>query len=82
MNMRVILILIGTAVVIGLAAPIPAAEQNASAYAGQETRLIKAVSENDIASLRNGDGMGWRRRRNSTAIPVRAMFLRSRGSFA
>jgi len=58
MNMRVILILIGTAVVIGLAAPNSAAEQNASAYAGQATRPIKALSENDIASLRNGDGMG------------------------
>jgi Spy/CpxP family protein refolding chaperone len=29
-----------------------------SAYAGQDSRNIKALSEDDIASLQNGDGMG------------------------
>jgi Spy/CpxP family protein refolding chaperone len=37
----------------GLAADMPA-----SPYAGQQTRAIKALSPEDVAALRNGEGMG------------------------
>jgi len=36
----------------------PAAADNQKEYAGQQSRAIKALSESDIAELRNGDGMG------------------------
>src|SRR5919198_1174793 len=35
-----------------------AADTTRSNYAGQESRGIKALSEEDIAALRSGDGMG------------------------
>jgi hypothetical protein len=35
-----------------------AADMPASPYAGQQTRAIKALSPEDIAALRNGEGMG------------------------
>jgi hypothetical protein len=34
------------------------ADSSPISYAGQQTRSIKAVSEEDIASLLNGKGMG------------------------
>jgi hypothetical protein len=30
-------------------------------YAGQQARAIKALSDDDIAALRAGEGMEWRR---------------------
>ena len=56
--MRANLILIGTITVIGFAGPILAADSAKSGYAGQESRSIKALSEEDIAALRKGEGMG------------------------
>ena len=56
--MRTIAILIGTTALIGLAVPSSAAEKTASAYAGQQARSIKALSDEDIASLRGGEGRG------------------------
>jgi hypothetical protein len=53
-----------TSVVMGALAamcllPQPTAADSArSAYVGQQTRDIKALSDEDIAALRNGDGMG------------------------
>ena len=37
---------------------LTASDMPASPYAGQQTRAIKALSPEDIASLRNGEGMG------------------------
>ena len=42
----------------GIAVAQPAAADNQKEYAGQRSRAIKALSESDIAELRNGDGMG------------------------
>ena len=67
--MRAIAILIGTAAVIGCVAPSSAAEKAASAYAGQQARPIKALSEDDIASLRNGDGMGFAKAAELNSYP-------------
>src|SRR5438105_2617716 len=67
--MRAIAILIGSAAVIGLVAPSSAAEKSASAYAGQQARPIKALSEDDIASLRNGDGMGFAKAAELNSYP-------------
>jgi Heavy-metal resistance len=53
-----------TLVVMGVLAAMcllsqPAAADSArSAYVGQQSRDIKALSDEDIAALRNGDGMG------------------------
>ena len=53
-----------TSVVMGALAAMcllsqPAAADSArSAYVGQQSRDIKALSDEDIAALRNGDGMG------------------------
>jgi Spy/CpxP family protein refolding chaperone len=41
-----------------LALPVFAAEMPASPYAGQQARPIKALSDEDIAALRKGEGMG------------------------
>ena len=51
-------ILIGTLAVIGFAGPIFAADPGKSDYAGQETRSTKSLSQQDVAALRNADGMG------------------------
>jgi len=36
----------------------PALADSPSPYAGQQTRQVKALSDDDIAALRNGEGMG------------------------
>ena len=41
-----------------LAAPVLAAEMPATPYAGQQARTIKTLSDEEIAALRNGEGMG------------------------
>jgi Spy/CpxP family protein refolding chaperone len=41
-----------------LASPSIAAKMPASPYAGQQTRSIKALSDEDIDALRKGEGMG------------------------
>jgi hypothetical protein len=40
-----------------LAAPV-FADNGSTPYAGQETRTLKALSDQDIAALQNGEGMG------------------------
>lgn len=50
---------IAAAVAIVVAGPASAADHAGSGYAGQQTRAIKALSEDDIAALRNGEGMGF-----------------------
>jgi hypothetical protein len=56
--MRALSILIGTITLIGFAGPIVGADPDKSGYAGQESRSIKALSQEDIAALRKGEGMG------------------------
>ena len=41
-----------------LTAPVLAADISTPPYAGQQTRTIKALSAEDIAALRKGEGMG------------------------
>jgi len=41
-----------------LPVPMLAADMPANPYAGQEARTIKALSDEDIAALRKGEGMG------------------------
>ena len=43
---------------IGFMGPVCAADTARSAYVGQQSREINALSGEDIAALRNGDGMG------------------------
>ena len=56
--MRVLSIFIGTIAAIGIPGPIAGADPGKSSYAGQESRSIKALSQEEIAALRNGEGMG------------------------
>jgi Spy/CpxP family protein refolding chaperone len=52
MNLRSLL-LVGVALLI--ASPVLATD---APYAGQQARAIKALSDDDLAALRNGEGMG------------------------
>jgi Spy/CpxP family protein refolding chaperone len=56
-EMRAIWILIGIIAATG-AGPISASDTAKSPYASQQSRTIKALSDEDIAALQNGDGMG------------------------
>jgi len=56
--MRALSILTGTVALIGFAGPIVGADPDKSGYAGQESRSIKALSREDIAALRKGEGVG------------------------
>jgi hypothetical protein len=55
MHRRCLLVALATCV---LASPSIAAKMPASPYAGQQARSIKALSDEDIAALRKGEGMG------------------------
>ena len=52
------LMFVAALAVCTLTAPVLAAEMRATPYAGQQTRTIKALSDDEIAALRNGEGMG------------------------
>jgi hypothetical protein len=56
--MRAVLPVIATIALFGFVDSASAAETARSAYAGQQSRDIKALSGEDIAALRSGDGMG------------------------
>ena len=56
--MRALLVVIATIVASGLVRSVNAAGDAANAYAGQQSRAIKALSEADIAALRGGEGIG------------------------
>ncbi|MGD9615885.1 MAG: Spy/CpxP family protein refolding chaperone [Alphaproteobacteria bacterium] len=56
--MRTKLTLLAAAVALCYELPITAAEAQGVSYAGQQTRDIKALSDNEIAALRNGEGIG------------------------
>jgi hypothetical protein len=51
-------IVLATLLACALALPARAAEAPATPYAGQQTRSLKALSDEDVAALRNGEGMG------------------------
>jgi hypothetical protein len=55
--MRAVLPVIATIALFGLVDSASGAEKGRSAYVGQQSRDIKALS-GDIAALRSGDGMG------------------------
>lgn len=57
--MRALLLAIATAAATGLVGLAASAQDARTGYAGQQSRAIKALSEEDIAALRNGDGMGF-----------------------
>ena len=53
--MRLLALAVGAAAAMALA---PAGLASDGPYAGQASRRIKALSDADVAALRNGDGMG------------------------
>jgi hypothetical protein len=54
-----------------------AADMPASPYAGQQTRAIKALAPEDLAALRNGEGMGMAKAAELNGYPGPAHVLRS-----
>jgi len=62
-------------IVCTLAAPVSAAETFANPYAGQEARTLKALSDEDIAALRKGEGMGMAKAAELNGYPGPAHVL-------
>jgi Spy/CpxP family protein refolding chaperone len=58
-----------------LATPMQAAEMPATPYAGQQARTIKALSDEDIAALRKGEGMGMAKAAELNGYPGPAHVL-------
>ena len=50
-----------------------AAEMPATPYAGQQTQTIKALWDDEIAALRNGEGMGMAKAAELNGYPGRSM---------
>ena len=71
------LMFVAALAVCTLTAPVLAAEMPATPYAGQQTRTIKALSDDEIAALRNGEGMGMAKAAELKAILARSMCSRS-----
>lgn len=59
----------------GLLSASAQAADNAAPYAGQQTRAIKALSEDDIAALRNGEGLGMAKAAELNGYPGPAHVL-------
>jgi Spy/CpxP family protein refolding chaperone len=57
--MRAVLPVIATIALFGFVGSGSGADMAHSTYVGQQSREIKALSGEDIAALRNGDGMGF-----------------------
>ena len=57
-----------------LAAPAQGGDMAANPYAGQQARMIKALSDEDIAVLRKGEGMGMAKAAELNGIQARCMF--------
>ena len=62
-------ILLAALTICTLPAPVLAAEMPATPYAGQQTRTIKALSDDEIAALRNGEGMGMAKAAELNGFP-------------
>jgi Spy/CpxP family protein refolding chaperone len=58
-----------------LGAPVLAADMPATPYAGQQARTIKALSDEDIAALRKGEGMGMAKAAELNGYPGPAHVL-------
>jgi hypothetical protein len=72
MRSRTIIAILATCAV-GL--PTLAAEMSVSPYAGQQARQIKALSDEDIAALRKGEGMGMAKAAELNGYPGPAHVL-------
>src|SRR5689334_9551224 len=57
--MRAIVMLFAVLAVFCISRPAAAIEARGAAYAGQQFREIKALSDEEIAALHNGEGMGF-----------------------
>jgi hypothetical protein len=57
-RMRALPLAVAALVAIGIAGPAAAADGAQSPYAGQQSRPIKALSDEEVAALRGGEGMG------------------------
>jgi Spy/CpxP family protein refolding chaperone len=68
-------ILLAALTICTLTASELAADMPASPYAGQQTRAIKALSPEDIAALRNGEGMGMAKAAELNGYPGPAHVL-------
>jgi Spy/CpxP family protein refolding chaperone len=71
MNSRIILLVLATLVL----APAAFADQSSMPYAGQQTRTIKALSDDEIAALLNGEGMGFAKAAELNGYPGPAHVL-------
>ena len=60
---------------LSFAGPAAAADPRPSPYAGQETRSIKSLSEEDLAELRRGGGWGLARAAELNGMPGPAHLL-------
>jgi hypothetical protein len=58
-----------------LSLPTLAAEMPVTSYAGQQARLVKALSDEDIAALRKGEGMGMAKAAELNGYPGPAHVL-------
>jgi Spy/CpxP family protein refolding chaperone len=72
MNHRIVFAILA---VCALALPVLAADMQANPYAGQQGRQIKALSDEDIAALRNGEGMGMAKAAELNGYPGPAHVL-------
>ena len=68
-------ILLAALTICFLTASALAADIPASPYAGEQTRAIKALSPEDIAALRNGEGMGMAKAAELNGYPGPAHVL-------
>lgn len=68
-------IAVGIVAAFGLCLPLLAAEMPSNPYAGQQARQIKALSEDDVAALQNGQGMGFAKAAELNGYPGPAHVL-------
>src|ERR1700722_7440616 len=68
-------ILLAAFAAISFALPALAADTPANPYVGQQARSIKALSDEDIAALRKGEGMGMAKAAELNGYPGPAHVL-------
>ena len=71
MNSRTVVLILAALVLT----PAAFADQSAIPYAGQQTRTIKALSDDEIAALLNGEGMGFAKAAELNGYPGPAHVL-------
>ncbi len=72
MRLRTIIAILATC---ALGLPTLAAEMTVTPYAGQQARQVKALSDEDIAALRQGEGMGMAKAAELNGYPGPAHVL-------